>query len=128
MLLLSLSDRKSLKTDAVKWLNGIEGINTTERNRVLKESFVPVGERVYVVPEKSKSDAVTTDAKDFYHCFCTKAYYGSDKPCFSFDETFGERVTRLSTGKRLKAIEKPVHGEESFAKRGVTPVMVSRIF
>lgn len=62
MLLLSLSDRKSLTTDAVKWLNGIDGINTAERNHALKESFVPVGERVYVVPGKVKTDAVTTGA------------------------------------------------------------------
>lgn len=128
MLLLSLSDRESLKTDAVKWLNGIEGINTAERNRALKESFVPVGERVYDGNEKVKADAVTTDAKDFYRRFCTKAYYGSDKRCFSFDETFGERVTRLSTGKRFKASGKPVYGEESFAERKITPVTVSRIF
>lgn len=128
MLLLSLSDRESLKTDAVKWLNGIEGINTAERNRALKESFVPVGERVYVGNEKVKADVARANERDFCCPSRTKVYYGMDKRCFSFDETFGERVTRLSTGKRFKAIGKPVHGEESFAKRDVTPVMVSRIF
>lgn len=128
MLLLSLSDRESLKTDAVKWLNGIEGINTAERNRTLKESFVPVGERVYDGNEKVKADVARANERDFYCRSRTEAYYVADKRCFSFDETFGEKVTRLSTGKRFKASGIAVHGRESFAEREITPVTVSRIF
>lgn len=82
MLLLSLSEKESLKTDAVNWLNGIEGINTAERKRAEKESFVPTG----------------------------------------------ERVARVLSDKRLTARRGCASGEGFFVAKGVTPVMVSRIF